>query len=362
MLTEFQKKVLALQVPLTADDIDMRINTITEYKGFSLLLYKTSRADVKRLNKVFGTHWKNDFHYDEKGNLHCTISIYDEQNNIWIPRDDVGTESYAEKEKGSHSDAFKRSGFRWGIGIELYDVGFIWIKWSEKDGWYKNNKGKAMPKAYPNSWKLTIKDGIFEIHDNQGNFKFSNRSKGNTYTKGNTHTQDNTQPPKNTAPPANNNTDDDSKSKSKTTLAEVKNIITNLKNTLITNDVYTEEMHKDVCQSQVNRVDHTLCTAADVPGLRNIYSQLQQLSNNYLATLNNPANQQETHEDPGLPDDGGKLDKPKEFDYKFKKGKHSGETYGNVDMGYLKWMIEQGYDSKGYYEKVYNYRLENDLT
>ena len=32
-----------------------------------------------------------------------------------------GTESFADKEKGLASDSFKRAGFNWGIGKELYD-------------------------------------------------------------------------------------------------------------------------------------------------------------------------------------------------------------------------------------------------
>lgn len=36
-------------------------------------------------------------------------------------------ESYAEKEKGQASDAFKRACFCWGIGRELYTAPFIWI-------------------------------------------------------------------------------------------------------------------------------------------------------------------------------------------------------------------------------------------
>lgn len=31
------------------------------------------------------------------------------------------------KEKGEASDALKRAGFTWGIGVELYNSPFIWI-------------------------------------------------------------------------------------------------------------------------------------------------------------------------------------------------------------------------------------------
>ena len=40
---------------------------------------------------------------------------------------DCGVESNTEKEKGEASDAFKRAGFRWGIGIELYNSPRIYL-------------------------------------------------------------------------------------------------------------------------------------------------------------------------------------------------------------------------------------------
>ena len=46
-----------------------------------------------------------------------------------------------EKEKGHYSDSFKRAGFRWGIGVELYNSPFIFLPWTtEKEG----NKYKAV--------------------------------------------------------------------------------------------------------------------------------------------------------------------------------------------------------------------------
>jgi len=44
-----------------------------------------------------------------------------------IAKQDVGTESYTEKEKGQASDSFKRACVNWGIGRELYSAPFIWI-------------------------------------------------------------------------------------------------------------------------------------------------------------------------------------------------------------------------------------------
>ncbi len=119
---------MKLNDPLTKDDVELRIGT-TSQKGFSLLLYKTARTDVKRLDECYPNLWKNSFFYDNKGLLCCEISIYNTEVKEWISRSDVGTESFTEKEKGSYSDAFKRAGFKWNIGTELYNSPFIWINW-----------------------------------------------------------------------------------------------------------------------------------------------------------------------------------------------------------------------------------------
>ena len=47
---------------------------------------------------------------------------------MWVSKQDVGTESYTEAEKGQASDSFKRACFNWGIGRELYTAPFIWCK------------------------------------------------------------------------------------------------------------------------------------------------------------------------------------------------------------------------------------------
>ena len=61
------------------------------------------------------------------GNLFCTVEVWDEEKKEWISKQDVGKESYTEKEKGQASDAFKRACFNLGIGRELYTAPFIWI-------------------------------------------------------------------------------------------------------------------------------------------------------------------------------------------------------------------------------------------
>ena len=115
------------EIPLlTANDVECRIKKITN-EGAVLLLYKTARVDMRILDEVYGSmNWQRH-HEVINNNLFCTISVWDSEKSQWISKQDVGTESNAEAEKGQASDAFKRAGFAWGIGRELYDAPFIWI-------------------------------------------------------------------------------------------------------------------------------------------------------------------------------------------------------------------------------------------
>ncbi len=111
---------------LRAEEIECRIAMVNE-KGVSLLLFKDARVDQKLLDETFTPFgWKRS-HQVIDGNLYCTVEVWDKEKEQWIGKQDVGTMSYAEKEKGQASDSFKRACFNWGIGRELYTAPFIWI-------------------------------------------------------------------------------------------------------------------------------------------------------------------------------------------------------------------------------------------
>ena len=109
---------------LRPDEIEVRVGQVFE-KGVSMLLYKNARTDMAILDEVYGANmWQCDYK-EVKGNLYCGIAVWDTD---WVWKWDCGTESNTEKEKGEASDAFKRAGFRWGIGRELYTAPFIWLQ------------------------------------------------------------------------------------------------------------------------------------------------------------------------------------------------------------------------------------------
>lgn len=121
---------------LKESEIDCRQATFTE-NYITLLLYKDARVDMDILDETVGyKNWQRD-HKELKGNIYCGISIFDEDKNQWITKWDCGKESFSDSEKGESSDSFKRAGFNWGIGRELYTAPNIFIM--QKDAKGENN-------------------------------------------------------------------------------------------------------------------------------------------------------------------------------------------------------------------------------
>lgn len=127
---------------LRPNEIECRVATCKS-NGVSLLLYKDARCDMNILDETVGsTNWMRT-HEVINGNLFCNVSIYNKDAAQWIVKQDVGVESYTEKEKGQASDAFKRACFNWGIGRELYTAPFIWISSQKGYVTLDNKNGKC---------------------------------------------------------------------------------------------------------------------------------------------------------------------------------------------------------------------------
>ena len=161
---------------LKADEIDVRVQSVSE-TGFSMLLYKDARCDMNILDETVGAYyWKREHLRD---NMNCIVSIYDKENKQWIGKEDTGTESNTEKEKGLASDSFKRACFNWGIGRELYTSPFIWCS---DTSYIKINKKTNKEVVYErfSVKSITIKDKVIialEIVDSKGKLVFSTTQK-----------------------------------------------------------------------------------------------------------------------------------------------------------------------------------------
>lgn len=130
---------------LKANEIEVRVAQINK-KGCSLLLYKDARCDMNILDETVGMfNWKREHSRD---NANCTVSLWDGNKNAWVSKEDTGTESNTEKEKGLASDSFKRACFNWGIGRELYTAPFIWVPADKLNIEEKNGKEVTRDKFY----------------------------------------------------------------------------------------------------------------------------------------------------------------------------------------------------------------------
>lgn len=109
---------------LKANEIDVRVAQIDK-SWCTLLLYKDARVDMNILDETVGSmNWQKKYLRD---NANCIVSIWDDEKKQWIEKEDTGTESFTEAEKGLASDSFKRACFNWGIGRELYTAPSIFI-------------------------------------------------------------------------------------------------------------------------------------------------------------------------------------------------------------------------------------------
>jgi len=104
-------------------DFKWRVQSSGKYST-TLVAYIDARDVEDVLDKIIGPeNWQNSYTTIANQTL-CNIGIRDPSAPItkesWIWKQDGGTESNIEKEKGLLSDCFKRAAVKWGIGRFLY--------------------------------------------------------------------------------------------------------------------------------------------------------------------------------------------------------------------------------------------------
>lgn len=152
---------------LDASEIDARVGQVANAgKSVVLLLYKDARVDMTLLDEVVGPmNWKREHTRD---NANCIVSIWDEEKKQWVSKEDTGTESNTEAEKGLASDSFKRACFNWGIGRELYTAPFIWIDLAAGED-AKKTKFRVSEIGYDDKRQINY----LVIVDKKGDVRFS---------------------------------------------------------------------------------------------------------------------------------------------------------------------------------------------
>lgn len=162
---------------LTADEIDVRASQVSE-RGVVMLLYKDARCDMTLLDETVGTmNWQKEYSRD---NRNCKVSIWDDEKNQWISKEDTGTESNTEAEKGLASDSFKRACFNWGIGRELYTAPFVFIP-AEKTKITTGKNGK--PACYE---KFTVSEISYDEKRRINHLVITNKAGTVVYSFGTT--------------------------------------------------------------------------------------------------------------------------------------------------------------------------------
>lgn len=156
---------------LTKDEIECRVAQVgKDLSWCSVLLYKDARVDMRMLDEVFGPlNWQRR-HEVIDGKLFCTVSVWDDHKGQWVSKQDVGTESNTEAEKGQASDSFKRACFNLGIGRELYTAPNIFINLTPAD----ISNGKVRARFHVE--KIAYTEGTITslvIADNRGAVRYS---------------------------------------------------------------------------------------------------------------------------------------------------------------------------------------------
>lgn len=105
---------------LYANEIDVRVQSVRNGKA-NMLLYIDSRAATDLLDETYGMeNWTMEYK-DVAGQIYGRLSVYDGENRRWIYREDTGSESNVEAQKGLSSDILKRCLVRYGV-TELYSA------------------------------------------------------------------------------------------------------------------------------------------------------------------------------------------------------------------------------------------------
>jgi len=150
---------IKLNTPLNIKDIDFRVQSINKGKYATILAYKDARVDMNRLDDAVGSlNWQKKYDI-VNGNLFCSVGIYDESKKEWVWKQDVGTESQTEKEKGEASDSFKRACFNWGIGRELYNYPVIQVHLKNTECVEENGKMKPTFDFKLKQWSWDLQVG-----------------------------------------------------------------------------------------------------------------------------------------------------------------------------------------------------------
>lgn len=123
-----------LHKPFAPNKISWRVGSTNADKSKGMALaYIDARDVMERLHEVCGPYWQNEYVPMPNGTCCCRIGIKVGDEWLWRSNgsmnltDSDKADAKEMAEKGSYSDAFKRSAVLWGIGQYLYALDSPWV-------------------------------------------------------------------------------------------------------------------------------------------------------------------------------------------------------------------------------------------
>jgi hypothetical protein len=134
-----------LKEPFDPKYVKWRIGATNKEKTKAIALaYIDAREVMKRLDEVCGvTGWQDRYSHANERMVVCEIGI--KWENEWIWKSDGAGDTQVEAEKGSLSDALKRTAVVWGIGRYLYYIPNNWVEIEPSGKSYKFKKTPTLP-------------------------------------------------------------------------------------------------------------------------------------------------------------------------------------------------------------------------
>lgn len=147
---EIKTVIAALSAEFPREQISWRAQNLKADGSSALALAFIDSRDVQnRLDDVVGANnWSNKFNVFGDKTV-CALSV--RIGGEWIAKEDGAGNTDVEAEKGSLSDALKRSAVLWGIGRYLYAIPAPWVpcdSWKDKNDKLRWSKWKADPWDY----------------------------------------------------------------------------------------------------------------------------------------------------------------------------------------------------------------------
>ena len=150
-----------LAAPFHPSDLEWRAGATNSEKSKALALaYITSRAVMDRLDEVVGPqNWRDEYKPGPDGGVVCGLSL--RISDEWITKWDGANNTEFEAIKGGLSDAFKRAGYKWGIGRYLYRLESAWVPCELRGKTIVLKSTPALPDwALPNEWVSASGSGV----------------------------------------------------------------------------------------------------------------------------------------------------------------------------------------------------------